>query len=244
MSGRPQCSRRKAARLAPAAAASPASGSVAISGASPTAAAWRAAASRARRLLAITSRDTRANARSPGFGVSIPRPSSADRSRLAGGGRDPLPKRGGLQQASDLGGGSRVGDAWPRADRGQVVADHIGNDEDSNGGRRKRARQLPAAPSRESFPNLVHRGDVEARTQEQRVQGGEVARRESGLGRADETGGAAREQDPHLVVGSDRGRPSVPALPPRPTTRTLVRGDRRRRREARGAVRRRPRARR
>ena len=84
---RPQFCRQARGQRSPAAAASPASGSSATTGARPSAAACRAAASTASRLLAINSRDTRAKARrrASAFPRFFPPRAAVTRSRAAAG---------------------------------------------------------------------------------------------------------------------------------------------------------------
>ena len=139
-------------------------------------------------------------------------------------GQDPLPKSGGFQQASDLGGGSRVGDAWPQADCGEVCCRSHRRRQRLERWRHKRARQLPTS-TRESFPHPVHCGDVAARAQEQRVQVGGGRATRGPVSGAPMRLVVPPESSNHTSSSGAMGRPSVPSASPRPTTLTLVRGD-------------------
>ena len=127
-------------------------------------------------------------------------PRFGGREQPAGGVGKTIPQSGELELGADLTGGSRIGDAGPGTDRGEVVADDVGDDVDPDPGRGERAGELAAAPAGEALPDPVHGGDVEAGAEQVAVDRGEVAGSEPRLRGADEAGGAAGQEHPDLVA--------------------------------------------
>ena len=163
-------------------------------------------------------------------------PSEASRTcRRAGSGiRSQRPDRSSRSRTSPRGGG--IGHAGAGADRGEVVADDVGDDVDADRRRREGEREPAAAPAGEPLADAVHGGDVEARAEQQGVELGQLGRRDAVDRRAEQAGACRPRGGPTPRRPSRLARPPRRARSPRPGTRRRAPGGRRGRAGSRGGA--------
>ncbi len=109
------------------------------------------------------------------------------------------------EDGAHLARGARVGDARTGADRREVIADDVRDDEIAHLVRLERGGETARAPSREALADEIHRRDVESGTVQQFEELHHLFGLERRIGRGDEARGAAGEQHPRIVLGTHSG---------------------------------------
>ena len=96
-------------------------------------------------------------------------------------------------------GSGGIGDAGTGSDRGEIVADDVGNDVDADSSRCQCPGQLAPAPAGEALTDPVHGRDVETGAEQEGVDRGEIRRADARFWCSDEAGGPTGQEDPDLV---------------------------------------------